>query len=79
MELPKVMVLAVGMGQIPTPSASQRGGHGHEWVGSSGQRSQSWSWSCHQVLFAQPALEASALKKTKEDNFEQMSISDSCQ
>lgn len=68
-ELQKVMALAVGMGRIPIPSLSPRACHGHELVGSSGQRSQSWSWSCHQVLCAQPALEASFLNRAKESKF----------
>lgn len=37
------MALTASMGLIPIPSLSLRAGHGHELVGSSGQRSQSWS------------------------------------
>lgn len=35
------MAPTVSKGQIPIPSLSLRAGHGHELVGSSGQRSQS--------------------------------------
>lgn len=40
-ELQMAMALIEGMGPIPIPSSSLRGGHGHELVESSGQRSQS--------------------------------------
>lgn len=50
------------MGLIPTPSSSLTEGRGHASAWSGGQMSQSWSWNCHQVLFAQSALVASSLK-----------------
>lgn len=74
-----VMALIVGMGLIPIPSGSLTAGHGHEWVESNGQRSQSWSWSCHQALCALFALEASSLEGTKQSDFNKQFVWHICQ